>query len=233
MANIVMSVLDMVTKMLQNNEPAEKILAFLNGSTQGIRSSVLREDIIACKACTLHQCNHTPFTGDIHSDIMFVGEAPGENEEKQGEPFVGLAGELFTRMVTVASEKLHPRWARENLYITNTIKCRPTDTKGSNRQPDLREVAACKQILDREIALVNPKVIICVGAIAANTLIHPDFKITQERGRFFGDQVKLISIYHPSYILRKGEDSEEGINLKTEVWQDLVLVNEYLNTLTK
>lgn len=230
MASIVISTLDMVKKMLQNNDPAEKVLAFLDNALPSIFSTVLKQDIVECKECNLHECNHTLSVGDIHSEIMMVGEAPGENEEKQGIPFVGKSGELLTRMLDSAAEKIDPRWDRENIYITNTIKCRPKEGD-SNRQPSMREIAACKPILDREIALVNPKVIICVGALAASTLIHPDFKITQEHGKIFGDKRKLIAIYHPSYILRKGEETEEGIDFKIDMWNDLITVNEYLDSI--
>lgn len=131
-------------------------------------------------------------------------------------------------MLTAASEKINPLLARDQVWISNTIKCRPVSGT-SNRQPDMKEIASCKIFLDREIALVNPKVIICVGAVAANTLIHPDFKISQEHGKIFGDKVKLMAIYHPSYILRKGEDTDEGIALKGEVWKDLIAINSYLS----
>jgi DNA polymerase len=160
---------------------------------------------------------------------MFVGEAPGEQEEKQGIPFVGPAGEILDHMLAAACEKIDPRWERNQVYITNTIKCRPVDGK-SNRQPELKEIAACKSILDREIALVNPKVIICVGAVAASTLIHPGFKISQEHGKIFGDKIKYMAIYHPSYILRTGENTDAGIALKLEVWEDLIEINKYLDT---
>lgn len=220
----------MIRKMLENNEPSEKILAFLDSTEPGMQSGILRQAIQLCKGCGLHECNHTPFTGNVRSELMFVGEAPGEQEEKSGEPFVGPAGELFTRMLTAAGNKINPRWSRDNIYITNTIKCRPIDGK-SNRQPELKEIASCKPILDKEIAIVSPKMVICVGAVAANTLIHPNFKISEEHGKIFGDGMKLMAIYHPSYILRKGEESDEGVKLKTEVWEDIVAANAYLEGL--
>jgi DNA polymerase len=155
---------------------------------------------------------------------------PGEQEEKQGIPFVGPAGELLDKMLLSAAEKINPRWARENLYITNTVKCRPVNGT-SNRQPDIKEIAACKQILDKEIVIVKPKVIICVGAVAANTLIHPNFKITEEHGIMFGDNPKLIAIYHPSYVLRNGENSAQGIQSKKDMWADILKANEYIENL--
>ena len=223
--------LDMIGKMLENKEPHEKIQQFLNQVQPSLYRTALKGDIISCTGCGLHACRHTLFTGSFDSDIMFVGEAPGEQEEKSGQPFVGPAGELFTKMLSALAEKVNERWARENVYITNTIKCRPTDAKKSNRQPEMKEIAACKPTLDNEIRLVNPKIIICVGATAANTLIHPGFKITEEHGRMFGDTCKLVAIYHPSFVLHKGEETEEGLDLKMDMWNDLIAINEYLDSL--
>lgn len=220
--------LDMIRKMLQNNESNEKILQFVESSYPGIYSQMLFNDIVTCTSCKLCKCNHTPFTGDIKSPIMFVGEAPGEHEERTGIPFVGPAGELFTKMLTNAAEKINPRWARESVYISNTIKCRPVNGK-SNRQPEMQEIASCKPILDKEITIVNPKIIVCVGATAANTLIHPSFKITEEHGRIFGDTMKMVAIYHPSFVLHKGEDTDEGIAIKKAMWADLMSINSYLD----
>ena len=89
MSNLVAPLLDMLRKMLQNNEPHEKILAFLDNACKDIYASSIHQDILSCKACGLKECNHTSFIGNIHSEVMFIGEAPGEHEEKQGEPFVG------------------------------------------------------------------------------------------------------------------------------------------------
>ena len=133
-------------------------------------------------------------------------------------------------MLNAAALKIHPRWAREKLYVSNTIKCRPT-AGNSNRQPNTQEIATCKRFLDKEIALAKPKLIICVGAVAANTLIHPKFKITEEHGKFFGDSPRLVAIYHPSYILRMGEATPEGITAKKETWEDLININAYLDSL--
>lgn len=227
---VLTSVLDMIKKMLQNNEPYDKILDFIDKSTRDVQLQVLREQIIKCTACEIHNCNHTPFTGNIYSEIMFVGEGPGIEEEKQGVPFVGPAGQLFNKMLDALAQQVHPRWAREKVFISNVVKCWPKsdDPHRTVRQPTTKEIAACKVFLDKEIELIRPRVIICVGSVAASVLIHPNFKMTEEHGRFFGDDPKLIAIYHPSYILRRGEETDEGVELKIQCWNDLLAVNDFL-----
>lgn len=221
---------DTVIKMLMNQDEYSKILKFIDTTYPEIKRDILKNDILTCTGCDLFVCNHTPFTGNINSEIMFVGEAPGEQEERQGIPFVGPAGQLFNNMLAAAAEKIHPRWARDNVYITNTVKCRPTNGN-KNRQPSVKEIASCRHFLDKEIQLVKPKIIICVGSVAAETLIHPNFKITEEHGKIFGDDIKLMAIYHPSYILHKGENTPQGVELKVQMWEDIKKANDYLENL--
>lgn len=230
MSNMIL-IFDTIYKMLQNNEPHKKIISFMDSTLFEVRIENIKKEIMSCQKCKLHECRHTPFTGNIRSDIIFVGEAPGTQEEKEGEPFVGPAGQLFNKMLASAEKNIHPRWKRENVYITNVVKCIPRNNTESNRftrQPEIEEIAKCKEILDKEIELIKPKIVVCVGAVAANTLIHPTFKISQEHGKLFGDEMKFVAIYHPSYILRRGEDTDEGIELKTEIWEDLIVINKYL-----
>jgi uracil-DNA glycosylase family 4 len=228
MGNII-SVIDMIKLMVSNEEKHETIKQFIDSTYKNTCFDAMYGEIHSCRSCSLGEKNpHTPFAGNINSKIMFIGEAPGENEVRTGTPFVGPAGELFTKMITAASEKINPRWARESVYITNTLKCRPCE-KNKNREPSITEVAACKRFLTNEIKLLQPDIVICVGATAANTLIHPDFKITQEHGKFFGDGMKYVAIYHPSYILHVGENTSEGQSLKRESWEDLIKINAYLD----
>lgn len=139
--------------------------------------------------------------GDPGARLMLVGEAPGKEEAAAGRPFVGPAGQVLNRLL----ERL--AIPRADLWITNTVKVRPVLEKGGsvrNRPPHTGEIAAHRSILEREIALVRPRVIVCLGAVAAGALIHPDFKVRQERGRWFpgpGDS-RLEATYHPSYLLR-------------------------------
>ncbi len=227
----VVPVFDTVRKMLQNGTNQEDILKFMDTMYPQITKSLLHLDIQLCTKCHISKCNRTFPSGAIHSEIMIVGEAPGEQEEKQGEPFVGPAGQILTNLLNAASQKIHPRWNRDNIYISNTIKCRPTDGN-ANRVPKLEEIAACNSFLQKEIALVNPKIIICAGNVSARTLIHPKFKITDEHGKLFGDKIKMMAIYHPSFILRMGEDSDEGVKHKLQVWFDIVKANEFLDSVS-
>ena len=131
--------------------------------------------------------------GRAPSELMFVGEGPGEQEDLQGEPFVGPAGKLLDDMLEMIGLD------RGHVYIANTVKCRPP----MNRDPAEEEMAACRPWLDEQIRLVRPKIIVCLGRIAAGKMIKEDFRITREHGAWFEkDGVKYMAIYHPSALLR-------------------------------
>jgi len=143
---------------------------------------------------------------------MFVGEAPGEQEDLQAQPFVGMAGQLLTRIIKAMNLE------RENVYIANIIKCRPP----SNRNPQPDEIATCEPFLRKQVEIVNPKVICALGTFAAQTLLKTDQKISRLRGRFhdyFG--VQLMPTYHPAYLLRNPSD-------KRLVWEDMKLIMDAL-----
>jgi DNA polymerase len=148
--------------------------------------------------------------GNPHAAMMLVGEAPGQREVEQGHPFVGPAGVVLQRLL---DRLAIPRAA---LWITNIVKLRPvreTSRRATNRPPRASEVDVFRPIVEREIALVRPKVIVCLGAVAASGLIHPDFRIQAERGRWFPGPVgaQLLATYHPSYLLRlTGPDYEQA-----------------------
>lgn len=152
----------------------------------------------ACKACT--KCNlcsgrtNVVFgVGKENADILFIGEGPGEQEDIQGEPFVGAAGKLLDDMLSIVDLN------RSNCYIANVVKCRPPN----NRDPLPEEQDACKDYLDAQIALIKPKIIICLGRVAAKRIIHPDYSITREHGRWvYRDGVWMTAFYHPSALLR-------------------------------
>lgn len=181
----------------------------------------LRIDVLGCTACSLHEncTNKVPGIGPFHASIMLVGEAPGENEDAQGIPFVGKGGELLNKAIEAVG------WNRDDLYITNVIKCRPE----GNRNPTVSEVSSCFQHLKKEIKVVQPRVIIAVGAVAANTIIHPDFKISQEQGHWFelNEGTRAIAIYHPSYLLRLGDGTQRQNQAKWEVFNTLQKVKKY------
>ena len=181
----------------------------------------LRADVLSCTGCPLYQSctKKVPGIGPIDSPIMLVGESPGSTEDQEGIPFVGPAGEMLNAALNAIG------WKREDLYITNLIKCYPPE----NRNPTQPEIAACFRHLRKEIETVKPKVIIALGSIAANTLIHPDFKITQENGHWFelDGGIRTIAVYHPSYLLRLGENTQRQIQAKWEVFNALKKVKEY------
>lgn len=185
----------------------------LEETTDTIES--IRADIGNCTRCKLHslgrkQIVHT--TGNFQTDLMFVGEAPGADEDEQGFPFVGRAGQLLTKII----ESIGMR--REDVCIGNINRCRPP----GNRQPEPDETAQCRPFILREITVVNPKVIVVLGATAAHNLLQVKTPISKLRGNFqdyFG--VKVMPTFHPAYLLRDP-------NKKREVWEDMKKVRDYL-----
>ena len=159
---------------------------------------VLRERCMACRACGLCETRtHVVFgVGDPNAEVLFVGEAPGEREDALGEPFVGKAGQLLDDMLAMIGLD------RSRIYITNSIKCRPPQ----NRDPLNTEKDACAPFLQRQLELMHPKIIVCLGRVSAMEMIKPDFKITQEHGQFFEKNGRLMTaIYHPAALLRDGD----------------------------
>ena len=152
--------------------------------------------------------------GNPAADLMFIGEGPGAEEDRRGLPFVGAAGELLTRIIQAIEMN------REEVYIANVVKCRPP----GNRDPQPDEVAACRGYLERQIALVRPKVIVALGRIAAQTLLGNDMPIGRMRGRWFRVQdVPTMVTYHPAALLRNSA-------LKRPTWEDMQLVRDFLRS---
>lgn len=140
--------------------------------------------------------------GALDARIVVVGEAPGDKEEKLGRPFVGPGGSLLDRELELAGID------RRGIWVTNVVKCRPTRETHSgliNRTPTVKEVHEWAPVLEKELDIINPEVIVCLGAVAANALIHGDFRITRERGRWFPTLFgpRTIATYHPAYLLRQ------------------------------
>ena len=155
----------------------------------------LRETCLKCQACQLRQtCTQVVFgVGDPNAEVLFIGEAPGANEDAQGEPFVGRAGKLLDDMLAMIGLD------RSRIYITNSVKCRPPQ----NRDPLNTEKDACHGYLARQLALMKPKIIVCLGRISAMEIIKEDFKITQEHGQFFEKNgIQMMALYHPAALLR-------------------------------
>lgn len=171
----------------------------------------LKQAAQGCLACRLaERRTHVVFgEGNIHSPLVLIGEGPGDTEDKTGRPFVGRAGQLLDKAIVDAG------LAREQIYITNTVKCRAADWstgKPVNRAPMEDETLACRQWLVPQIAMIKPKVLLCIGAPSAKNLIKKNFRITQERGLYFPCEFAkaAIATLHPAYILRQMNISGDG-----------------------
>lgn len=178
--------------------------------------SELAEAVSNCRRCPLHRTRtQTVFgVGSRSAELLVIGEAPGAEEDRQGEPFVGRAGQLLNAMLVAI------RLSREEVYIANILKCRPPN----NRDPKPEEAETCTPYLDRQIVLLGPKVILALGRIAAQWLLQSDRPIGRLRGTVhsYGSQgIPLVASYHPAYLLRSPL-------AKAKAWEDLVLVSRIL-----
>jgi len=172
-------------------------------------------DVDACTACGLCRTRHrtVPGVGDLDADWLFVGEAPGAEEDARGEPFVGQAGRLLDNMLAALQLS-----RQKNVYIANVLKCRPPN----NRTPEPGESEQCRPYLDRQIALLRPRLIVALGRSAASTLLNVDATIASLRGRVHRYRNgPLIVTYHPAYLLRNLPD-------KAKAWDDLLLARRSL-----
>ena len=174
----------------------------------------IREDLGDCTRCRLHkQRNKIVFgQGNLRAELVFVGEGPGHDEDLQGLAFVGRAGKLLTQMVEAMGLR------REDVYICNVVKCRPPE----NRKPEEDEVATCSPYLFRQLDVIRPKAIVCLGLTAAQALLKTKDPISRFRGQWFDYRnTKLLATYHPAYLLRNPA-------AKSEVWKDLQKVMAHL-----
>ena len=163
----------------------------------------LKRDCAGCRCCSLGETRHKLVfgVGNAQAEVMLIGEGPGEQEDLQGVSYVGPAGKLLDDMLEMIDLD------RQKVYIANIVKCRPP----RNRDPLNVEQEACRPWLDRQIALVNPKIIVCLGRIAAMALIREDFRITREHGQWFErDGRRLMATYHPSALLRDVDKRPEA-----------------------
>lgn len=183
----------------------------------------LRERALACVTCE-HLANSRKNVvfgvGDINASLMFVGEAPGAEEDAQGEPFVGAAGQLLTRIIQTMG------LSRQTVYIANILKCRPDtpDQASGNRKPTADEMSACIPYLHSQIDLIQPKVLVALGATAVEGLLGKTEGITRLRGKWQTYRgVPLMPTFHPSYLLRN-----QALSEKRKVWEDMLAVMEHL-----
>ena len=179
----------------------------------------LENAVRTCRGCDLcaGRRNAVPGEGNRRAAVLFVGEGPGRQEDEQGRPFVGPAGQLLDRMLSSIGLR------REQVFIANIVKCRPP----GNREPTQEEAAACLPYLRAQFVLLRPRIIVCLGRTAAMHIVRPDIRITRERGRWVEKKgVYILPTYHPSALLR-----DETGQKKREAWQDLKSLREKMREL--
>ena len=178
----------------------------------------LKTDCLACQRCPLHTTRHNVVFGQgvENAEVLFVGEGPGQSEDEQGLPFVGRSGQLLDKYLFAIDLD-----RASNCYIANIVKCRPP----GNRDPQPQEQDACFGWLERQLRLLQPSIIVCLGRIAAMRLIRPDFRITREHGQWFErNGVRYLAMYHPSALLRDPAR-------RPETYTDLLTLREAVRTL--
>jgi DNA polymerase len=181
---------------------------------KGAALKAIREDIGDCTRCRLHKGrkNIVFGVGNVNADLMFIGEGPGADEDAQGEPFVGRAGQLLNNMIAAMGLQ------REDVYIANVVKCRPPQ----NRTPEKDECDTCSPFLMRQIEVIRPKVIVALGAVAAKNLLAMNDSMASLRGRWYDFRgARLAVTYHPAFLLRDPRQ-------KKEAWKDLQMVMKFL-----
>ena len=176
---------------------------------------LIKQDLGECTRCVLSRLGRKTIVfgeGNPNADLMFVGEGPGADEDEQGRPFVGRAGQLLNKMIEAMGLK------REQVYIANVVKCRPP----GNRTPEREEIETCSPFLLRQIAVIQPKAIVALGAVSARCLLGLNEPMARLRGRWFDFRgTRLAVTYHPAFLLRDPRQ-------KKETWKDLQMVMEYL-----
>lgn len=176
----------------------------------------LQQECLKCQKCKLCETRHNVVlgVGNPKSEVLFIGEGPGENEDLQGEPFVGRAGKLLDKMLEAIDLNRN-----KNIYIANIVKCRPPQ----NRDPLIEEQEACIDWLRNQVLLIRPKIIVCLGRIAAMKIIKPDIKITKEHGTFFKKgNILMMPTLHPAALLRNPRQ-------KPEAFSDFIKLREKIN----
>jgi uracil-DNA glycosylase len=178
-----------------------------HGEGSRLTLEMIREELGDCQRCKLapKRTNIVFGSGNANAELVFVGEAPGYDEDQQGLPFVGRAGQLLTKIIESINLK------RDEVYICNVLKCRPPE----NRNPEPDEVAACNPFLKKQLAVIRPKIVCCLGTFAAQTVLQTAAPISKLRGKFFDmDGMRVTATFHPAYLLRSPDK-------KREVWEDM------------
>jgi uracil-DNA glycosylase len=184
---------------------------FSSAAERPAKLEIIRREVAACTRCAELAATRTQTVfgvGNLNARLMFVGEAPGADEDRQGEPFVGKAGQLLTKIIEAC------RMTRDDVYIANILKCRPP----GNRNPEPDEVKNCRGYLDRQLAIIRPDYICCLGSVAAKSLLNTETTIGRMRGRFYEyEGIPVLCTYHPAYLLRNP-------SAKRDVWEDMKLL---------
>lgn len=205
----------------ESSEASGRLLSSMGGVKSQTADSenwqALQQQVATCMACALHKTRQNVVfgVGNPQAEIMFVGEAPGAQEDKKGEPFVGRAGQLLDKMLT--SVNLH----REQVFIANVLKCRPP----GNRDPEPQEVAKCTAYLEQQIEFIKPRLLVALGRVAGHYLLDcttPLYRMRNQIHHFGRAQTPLIVTYHPAYLLRNPKD-------KGKSYQDLLFILKQLN----
>jgi uracil-DNA glycosylase family 4 len=194
----------------------EDTIAVVESAPENDSLDAIRADLKDCRRCKLApgRKNIVFGSGNPKAELMFVGEAPGADEDDQGLPFVGRAGQLLTKIIEAME------MSRNDVFICNILKCRPP----GNRNPEPDEIASCEQFLFRQIAVVRPKIICALGAYGAQTLLKTTETIGRLRGRLLDYRgLKLVATFHPAYLLRNPME-------KRKVWEDMQLIRKYLSS---
>jgi DNA polymerase len=217
MKNEIQQTLGQLIVQLKGHLRYQKDLGIHTLLSQGKRKErltldAIRQELGECTRCRLHEGrNHLVFgAGNPHAALVFVGEGPGREEDLQGKPFVGRAGELLTRIIEAIE------LTREEVYIANIVKCRPPH----NRDPKPDEIQTCLPFLLKQLEAIKPRIICCLGTFAAQTLLGTEERISSLRGRFHDYKgTKLMPTYHPAFLLRNPQ-------FKRDVWEDMKMIKE-------
>ena len=224
-SRVVLARLQGVTIEMGRARP-ELVLSQVEGGTSNKAELLepIRERVSTCLKCAHLACSRTQTVfgvGNPDANLMFIGEAPGVDEDRQGEPFVGRAGQLLTRILKAMN------FAREDVYIANILKCRPDTPSGTfgNRAPTPKEMQTCRPYLVEQIEIIQPKVLVALGAVAVEGLLGMRGTMRELRGRWHAySGIPLMITYHPAYLLRNLAPSE-----KRKVWEDMLQVLERLD----
>lgn len=185
---------------------------------KNIKLQILKDKVLTCEKCPdlcLSRTKPVFSSGNPNSKIFIIGHSPGETEDQKGIPFIGKAGKLLNNILKACNI------ARDNVYVTNTVLCHPKN----NRDPLPEEIYNCKIYLKLQLEIVKPKYIVCLGALAAQSLLEVTDNISSLRGRFFDyNNIKVLATYHPSYALRGNK--EEQSNKKLKIWEDFQFLLE-------